>query len=234
MESLMGLPDRGCFGVMGGARVLQQAQTTYICYDNNVPVDGIVRNANQKLIDSYSQAHKRSAVAATKRQTKWANDRENKRHQPDSTVKQPAAEDGPGPLSAALAAVAGKGAAATVPPSAAPGRIAATAPTAARQPLTATASGKAGNGDVNSNTVIPGSLQQRSNIMMQQSRPAGGNSHRQVVYTADQLKCNTNKELVELLKARNCPVSGKKDELIRRLLDYQRRLKRAAQGVATS
>jgi hypothetical protein len=37
---------------------------------------------------------------------------------------------------------------------------------------------------------------------------------------------------VDLLRVRRCPVSGKKDELVRRLIDYQWRLKKATQGSA--
>lgn len=47
------------------------------------------------------------------------------------------------------------------------------------------------------------------------------------IYTFEQLKAMTNKELVDLLRVRSCPVSGQKTELIKRLLDYQRRLKKA-------
>lgn len=46
----------------------------------------------------------------------------------------------------------------------------------------------------------------------------------------DQLRAMTARDLVALLRARRCPVSGSKDELVRRLLSYQQRVRRAAQG----
>eukprot|EP00798_Chlamydomonas_sp_ICE-L_P016559 gene16559-22788_t len=45
----------------------------------------------------------------------------------------------------------------------------------------------------------------------------------------DQLKKMTNKELQELCKSRGMVGSGKKEELLRRLLDHQRKIKRASQ-----
>jgi hypothetical protein len=50
------------------------------------------------------------------------------------------------------------------------------------------------------------------------------------MFSVEELKGMMNKELVELLRARSCPVSGSKTELVKRLLDYQRRLKKATQG----
>ncbi|GAX74948.1 hypothetical protein CEUSTIGMA_g2394.t1 [Chlamydomonas eustigma] len=49
------------------------------------------------------------------------------------------------------------------------------------------------------------------------------------VYTTDDLKGKTVKELQDLLKARSMPVSGKKEALMQRIIDYQRRQKMAAE-----
>jgi hypothetical protein len=49
-----------------------------------------------------------------------------------------------------------------------------------------------------------------------------------VVYSPEQLKAKTNKELADILKSKSLPVTGKKDELIRRIMDFQRSQKRAA------
>jgi hypothetical protein len=59
---------------------------------------------------------------------------------------------------------------------------------------------------------------------------AGSSSSKHRMFSVDELKGMTNKELVDLLRVRSCPVSGSKTELIKRLLDYQRRLKKATQG----
>lgn len=48
-------------------------------------------------------------------------------------------------------------------------------------------------------------------------------------FTFEELKVKSNKDLQELLKSRGLPVTGKKEELLRRLMDYQRRMKRAQQ-----
>lgn len=63
------------------------------------------------------------------------------------------------------------------------------------------------------------------------AQPGSSGKSSKQVYTIEQLKARTNKELVDLLRARSCPVSGQKTELIKRMLDYQRRLKKA-QGTA--
>jgi hypothetical protein len=49
------------------------------------------------------------------------------------------------------------------------------------------------------------------------------------MFSSEQLQVKTVKELGGLLAARGLPVSGKKLDLIRRLLDYQRRVKKASQ-----
>jgi len=54
---------------------------------------------------------------------------------------------------------------------------------------------------------------------------AGGSRQ---VFTQDELNKKTAKELQQVLKARSLPVTGRKEELVRRIVDYQRRLKRAA------
>lgn len=54
------------------------------------------------------------------------------------------------------------------------------------------------------------------------SEEAGGVSGAKPMYTADELKAKTGKELSELLKARLLPSSGVKDLLIRRILEAQR------------
>ncbi|GLC47398.1 hypothetical protein PLESTB_001959600 [Pleodorina starrii] len=46
--------------------------------------------------------------------------------------------------------------------------------------------------------------------------------HPTASFTADELKAKTVPQLKELLRARGLPVSGAKDELVRRLVDYQR------------
>lgn len=48
-----------------------------------------------------------------------------------------------------------------------------------------------------------------------------------VHFSQEELKAKTVRELTEILKARGLPTSGKKDELIRRVVDYQRKQKRA-------
>jgi hypothetical protein len=60
------------------------------------------------------------------------------------------------------------------------------------------------------------------------SGSSSSSKHR--MFSVEELKGMVNKELVELLRARSCPVSGSKTELVKRLLDYQRRLKKATQG----
>ncbi|GIL87881.1 hypothetical protein Vretimale_6256 [Volvox reticuliferus] len=53
--------------------------------------------------------------------------------------------------------------------------------------------------------------------------PTGSSQHPvTAALTADELKAKTIPQLKELLKARCLPVSGTKDELIRRLIDHQR------------
>lgn len=59
------------------------------------------------------------------------------------------------------------------------------------------------------------------------TQPVDNSKSSKHMYTIEQLKVKTNKELIELLRARKCPVSGQKVELIRRLMDYQRRVKLA-------
>lgn len=49
---------------------------------------------------------------------------------------------------------------------------------------------------------------------------AGGAPHK--AYTAQELGSKPNKELQELLSARGLPISGRKEELARRLMDHQR------------
>jgi len=44
----------------------------------------------------------------------------------------------------------------------------------------------------------------------------------------------SNKKLTELLRGCGCKVTGKKEDLVRRLLEYQRRLKKAAQASSTA
>ncbi|KAF6250800.1 hypothetical protein COO60DRAFT_1646061 [Scenedesmus sp. NREL 46B-D3] len=55
-------------------------------------------------------------------------------------------------------------------------------------------------------------------------------SSKRRMFSLEELKGMTNKELTELLRARSCPVSGSKTELVKRLLDYQRRLAKATHG----
>ncbi|GIL63704.1 hypothetical protein Vafri_17593, partial [Volvox africanus] len=53
--------------------------------------------------------------------------------------------------------------------------------------------------------------------------PAGSSQHPvTAILTADEMKAKTIPQLKELLRARCLPVSGTKDELIRRLVDHQR------------
>lgn len=57
---------------------------------------------------------------------------------------------------------------------------------------------------------------------------AQSEAHRQA-YTQEELKAKSVKELQELLKARSLSSIGRKEELLRRLIDYQRRVKLASQ-----
>lgn len=130
---------------------------------------------------------------------------------------------GDGGLDAALAAVAGKQAAQmkVLPPKqqqqAHPGPVAGAAECHQQQLLSA---------------AIPASKQASAALQAAGStQPASCSKSSKQLFTVEQLKLKTNKELVDLLRARSCPVSGQKAELIRRLLDYQRRLKKA-QGAA--
>ncbi|KAG1664009.1 hypothetical protein FOA52_010525 [Chlamydomonas sp. UWO 241] len=62
---------------------------------------------------------------------------------------------------------------------------------------------------------------------------AGGadtNSNSKRVYSQEELRSRSVKELSELCKARNLPVTGKKEVLMGRLIDLQRRQKQAALG----
>ena len=49
---------------------------------------------------------------------------------------------------------------------------------------------------------------------------------------AEELRGKTIKELQDLLKARGLPVSGKKDALMQRIVDLQRRQRMAAMGLS--
>lgn len=47
-------------------------------------------------------------------------------------------------------------------------------------------------------------------------------------YSAEQMMLFSNKKLTELLKGCGLKQAGKKEEMVRRLLEYQRRLRKAA------
>jgi hypothetical protein len=44
----------------------------------------------------------------------------------------------------------------------------------------------------------------------------------------------SNKKLTELLKGCGLKVAGKKDDMVRRLMEYQRRVRKAAQGSSST
>ena len=54
-------------------------------------------------------------------------------------------------------------------------------------------------------------------------------SLKHTMYSSEQLQVKTVKELGGLLAARGLPVSGKKLDLIKRMMEYQRRVKKASQ-----
>jgi SAP domain len=58
--------------------------------------------------------------------------------------------------------------------------------------------------------------------------PSGVDTKR--TFTQEELKAKTVKDLQDILKARGMPVSGKKDALMQRMIDFQRRQRVAAQG----
>lgn len=60
--------------------------------------------------------------------------------------------------------------------------------------------------------------------------PAGTQAKRLPALTADELKSRTIPQLQELLRERTLPVSGRKEELIRRLIDHGRAAKLAGAG----
>lgn len=57
-----------------------------------------------------------------------------------------------------------------------------------------------------------------------------GSDYKRVVFSQDELKAKTVKELQDALKQRGMPISGKKEVLMQRILDFQRRQKLAAMG----
>lgn len=62
----------------------------------------------------------------------------------------------------------------------------------------------------------------------QQGAAAAGGDHRHMHYTLEQLNGMVLKELSSLCAGRGLPSSGRKADLVRRLLEYQRRLQRAS------
>mmetsp|Transcript_31119 Transcript_31119/g.69153 ORF Transcript_31119/g.69153 Transcript_31119/m.69153 type:complete len:178 (+) Transcript_31119:83-616(+) len=50
-----------------------------------------------------------------------------------------------------------------------------------------------------------------------------------IVFTQEALKLKSNKDLQELLRARGLPTKGNKAEMMQRLIEYQRRQKKASQ-----
>lgn len=58
---------------------------------------------------------------------------------------------------------------------------------------------------------------------------SAGPQQRATSFTLDELNKKTVKDLQDLLRARSLQTAGRKDELVRRLLDYQRRQRLASQ-----
>lgn len=57
-----------------------------------------------------------------------------------------------------------------------------------------------------------------------------GSDYKRVAFSQDELKAKTVKELQDALKQRGMPISGKKEVLMQRILEFQRRQKLAAMG----
>jgi hypothetical protein len=70
--------------------------------------------------------------------------------------------------------------------------------------------------------------QQQKQQQQQQHQPRP----RPAMFTPEQLQAKTAKELEALLRARGQPAGGRKDALVARLLDWQRRLRRAMRPAA--
>jgi hypothetical protein len=79
---------------------------------------------------------------------------------------------------------------------------------------------------------VEASKQKKQNNSSAPAQPPPSNTTNDAskkVYAAEELKGKTVKELQDLLKARSMPISGKKEALMQRLIDFQRRQKSAAE-----
>uniref|UniRef100_A0A383WI53 SAP domain-containing protein n=1 Tax=Tetradesmus obliquus TaxID=3088 RepID=A0A383WI53_TETOB len=238
MEFLINLPDRGCFSVLDGARL--QSAPVYLCCHDTTPQRGcIIKNGSQALHDLYKHAQQRhsAAAATTKRQARQQLDGRSSKRQHHTPATYAAGYDGG--LEAALAAVAGTNGSST-PAAVAVRQKAELRPAphaAAAVPFSKPAAAGAGSSRSGSLAAPKAAAHLAAAPAVGKLNSAGGagsgcsgSSSKHRMFSVDELQGMTVKELVELLRVRSCPVSGSKAQLVTRLLDYQRRLKRAKQG----
>ena len=91
-----------------------------------------------------------------------------------------------------------------------------------------------GGGGAGPSGTTPGAAAEEAAGPSVAAAAANRTASRTASYSQEELRGKSIKELQELLKARGLPVSGKKEALMQRVVDYQRRQKMAAMGVGTA